>query len=86
LVWVWVWEEGEVTNEPRAYTTEDYLQITEEQAKALVPEEQRKGKSYKEFFYCCWISREEMRNNLYFLEDCMIHAVGLYSHCYKFAI
>ncbi|CAM6066335.1 unnamed protein product [Sphagnum tenellum] len=37
-----VWEEGEVTNEPRAYTTEDYLRMTEEQAKALVPEEQRK--------------------------------------------
>jgi hypothetical protein len=55
----WVWEE-EVTNEPRAYTTEDYLRMTEEQAKALVPEEQLKGKSYKEFFYCCWISREEM--------------------------
>ncbi|KAH9547184.1 hypothetical protein CY35_11G022200 [Sphagnum magellanicum] len=35
-------EEGEVTNEPRAYTTEDYLRMTEEQAKALVPEEQRK--------------------------------------------
>ncbi|CAK9196079.1 unnamed protein product [Sphagnum troendelagicum] len=35
-------EEGEVTNEPRAYITEDYLRMTEEQAKALVPEEQRK--------------------------------------------
>jgi hypothetical protein len=42
LFWVWVWEEGEVTNEPRAYTTEDYLRMTEEQAKALVPEEQHK--------------------------------------------
>ncbi|CAK9856124.1 unnamed protein product, partial [Sphagnum jensenii] len=35
-------KEEEVTNEPRAYTTEDYLRMTEEQAKALVPEEQRK--------------------------------------------
>lgn len=29
--------------EPKAYSTEDYMRITEEQAKALVPEEQRKG-------------------------------------------
>lgn len=30
-------------DEPKAYTTEDYLRITEEQANALVSEEQRKG-------------------------------------------
>lgn len=29
--------------QPKPYTTEDYVRITEEQAKALVSEEDRKG-------------------------------------------
>jgi hypothetical protein len=46
-------------DEPKAYTTEDYLRITEEQANALVSEEQRKGifipYHNKFLFICCFI-------------------------------
>jgi hypothetical protein len=33
----------EAPAQPKPYTTEDYVRITEEQANALVTEEQRKG-------------------------------------------
>ena len=39
-----VWHYADEPVEPKAYSTEDYLRVTEEQARALVPEEQRKGK------------------------------------------